>query len=77
VAVGGRPRHCDCHHSLDELFRQFFRGAIAVLILQELPRPPLFCFRDLDFSGAGFPMRECTSRIKYHGRSAPAGQQIA
>jgi hypothetical protein len=24
--------------------------------------------------GVGFPMRECTSRIEYHGHSAPVGQ---
>jgi hypothetical protein len=68
--VGGRPCLCDRHHSLVELLRQFFQGAIAVLILQKPPRPPVLCFRDLDSLG------ECTSWIDYHGRSAPTGQQI-
>jgi hypothetical protein len=76
VAVGGHPRHCDCHHSLVELLRQFLLGAVTALILQESPRPQVLCFHDLDSSGASFPVRECTSRIEYHGRSAPAGQHI-
>jgi hypothetical protein len=76
VAVGGCPCHCDRHRSLVELLCQFFRGAIVALILQKPPRSPTLCFRDLDYSGASFPVRECMSRIEYHDRSAPAGQQI-
>jgi len=74
VAIGGRPRHCDHHRSLVELLRQFFWGVVTALILQELPRPPALCFRDLDFSGVSFSMRECTSQIEYHGHSALVGQ---
>jgi hypothetical protein len=74
VAVSGCPRHCDRHHSLVELFRQFFRGAIVALILQKPPRTSTFCFHDLDSSEACFPMRECTSRIEYHDHFTLAGQ---
>jgi hypothetical protein len=54
VVVSGRPHHCDRHHSLVKLFHQFFRGVIAVLILQEPPRPLALCFHDLNFFGGGF-----------------------
>jgi hypothetical protein len=77
VAVGGRPRHCDCHHSLVELLRQFLHGAVTVLILQESLRPLALCFRDLDSSRVGFSVKECMSQIEYHERSAPMSQQIA
>jgi hypothetical protein len=74
VAISGCLCLCNHHCSLVELLRQFFQGAIAALILQEPPRPPALCFRDLDSLGASFPMRECTSQIEYHGCSTHVGQ---
>ncbi len=58
-------------------FVSFFRGAIAALILQESPRPSVLYFRDLDFAGASFPVKECPFHIEYHVHFAPADQQIA
>ncbi|CAM6015497.1 unnamed protein product [Sphagnum balticum] len=55
MAVSEHPRHCDPHRFLVDLLRQLFRGAVIALIFQEPPRPPVFCFRDMDSSRASFP----------------------
>jgi hypothetical protein len=64
VAVGGHPRHCDYHRSLVELLHQFFQGAVVALILQELPKPLMFCFKG-GLPNEGMHVLDRVSRLFY------------